>query len=65
MISRDNRAHRTGFNKDRGINLLSWNINDIKDKVLDLKTADHEFLAQLEGQEIFCLQETKEDVKIP
>ena len=65
MISRDNRAQRNGSHQDRSINLLSWNINDIKDKVLGLKTASLEFLAQLDGQDIFCLQETKEDVKIP
>ena len=65
MIRRDHDAHRNGSTKDRGINMLSWNINDIKDKLLGLKSANQEFLVQLEGQKIFCLQETKEEVKIP
>ena len=48
-----------------GINLLSWNINDVTDKILGLKTRTQEFIMQLDGQQIFCLQETKAEVKIP
>ena len=49
----------------RGIGLLSWNINDISDKILGPKTSTQQFLAQLNGQQVFCLQETKAEVKIP
>ena len=65
MNSRVNEPLRNSFTKEKGIDLLSWNINDIRDKVLGPKTANQEFLAQLKDQQIFCLQETKEEVKIP
>ena len=65
MDSRINEPLKKRLTKEMGIDLLSWNINDVKDKVLGLKTSNQEFLAHLKEQQIFCLQETKEEVKIP
>ena len=48
-----------------GLGLLSWNINDNSDSILGSKTDTEEFLRHLDGQQIFCLQETKSEIKIP
>ena len=53
---------------DRAVNpsldILSWNICDAKDKVLGAKTSLQEFQSQLKDKPIFCLQETKNEIKI-
>ena len=48
-----------------GLGLLSWNINDNSDSILGSKSDTDEFLRHLDGQQIFCLQETKSEIKIP
>ena len=50
---------------DAGVDLLSWNINDVKDSVLGRKTIHPQFVEQLHDQRIFCFQETKAEIKIP
>ena len=48
-----------------GLDVLSWNINDVMDGTLGAKTASADFVKQLSASQIFLLQETKGDVKIP
>ena len=47
------------------LNILSWNINDSSDKLLGNKSTNMDFVNILAQHDIFCLQETKEEVKIP
>ena len=47
------------------LNILSWNINDSTDGILGKKPSDQEFTNFLSTCDIFCLQETKGNVKIP
>ena len=47
-----------------GINILSWNVNDMSDRVLGKKYNDPDFLNILQKTAIFCLQETKSQVNI-
>ena len=47
------------------ISILSWNIHDVKDSVTGSKTQDQDFLNIIQSSDIFCLQETKGEVKIP
>ena len=60
----DRQITMSDAHKD-GLGLLSWNINDNVDTVLGLKSSTDEFLKHLNGQQIFCLQETKSEIKIP
>ena len=46
------------------LDILSWNICDAKDKILGAKTSLQEFQTQLKDRPIFCLQETKNEIKI-
>ena len=47
------------------LKIMSWNINDSADSVYGPKPLNREFTAILESCDIFCLQETKWEVKIP
>ena len=47
------------------LNILSWNINDAMDSVLGEKTSNVDFISILSNYHIFCLQETKRDIKVP
>ena len=44
--------------------LISWNINGRMDRIIGTEDNDKVFLAILEGCDIFCLQETKGEIKI-
>ena len=48
-----------------GIKILSWNINDMSHSTLDSKHKLSEFTDAIGRCDVFCLQETKENVKIP
>ena len=48
-----------------GLDVLSWNINDIMDGTMGSKTTCEDFVKQLTATQIFLLQETKGEVKIP
>ena len=48
-----------------GLDVLSWNINDIMDGTMGSKTNCQDFVKQLTATQIFLLQETKGEVKIP
>ena len=65
MTRRKHAAHTDTSPASNGIDLLSWNIHDVQDSILGLKTSNQQFLMQLQGQRIFCLQETKAEIKIP
>ncbi len=47
------------------LKILSWNINDMTDKTIGSKQNDIKFMDNVEQCDVFCLQETKGDVKIP
>ena len=46
------------------LNILSWNIHDASD-IQGKKISDPSFLSIINKADIFCLQETKEELKIP
>ena len=46
------------------LNIISWNINDRRDRILGSKDTNDAFMDKLEGCHIFCLQETKGEIKI-
>lgn len=47
------------------IPILSWNVHDITDQSLGIKTSINEFQQVLKSGLIFCLQETKAEVQLP
>ena len=47
------------------LTILSWNVQDIKQKNIGYKSDLHEFTSTLSNASIICLQETKEAVDIP
>ena len=44
---------------------LSWNINDSRSKIQGEKSDNKDFVNILAQHDVFCLQETKGDIKIP
>ena len=57
------RAHRKVANQ-MSLKILSWNIHDAA-SIEGKKVEDNSFLSVITQADIFCLQETKEEVKIP
>ena len=47
------------------LKILSWNINDLSDSILGKKFSNQDFLDTLSPCDIFCLQETNTEFKIP
>ena len=47
------------------LNILSWNIGDSSDKILGVKSSNPDFVDVISNSDIFCLQETKGELKIP
>ena len=47
------------------IPILSWNVHDITDQTLGMKTSLNDFCQILKSGLIFCLQETKKEVQLP
>jgi exonuclease III len=47
------------------LSIVSWNINDSRDKFLGDKSDNADFLDILAKHDIICLQETKGNIKIP
>ena len=45
--------------------ILSWNIQDSKDQSTGSKLIDEDFINTITQGEIFCLQETKGELKVP
>ena len=43
---------------------VSWNINDCRDRILGSKDTDEAFMDTFKGCHLFCLQETKGEIKI-
>ena len=50
---------------DFNLHICSWNINDAKDSILGHKSSDADFANILSSNDIFCIQETKGEIKIP
>ena len=49
----------------RNLSIISWNINDSRDKILGDKSDNADFVGTLAQHDIICLQETKGNIKIP
>ena len=60
-------VRRSTINKcdTNNIKIMSWNINDHMDKIEGPKIDNPEFTNVLKASDIFLLQETKGDIKIP
>ena len=55
----------TKFPQQMKLSITSWNINDSKDSILGDKTSNTNFVNKFSNCDVFCLQETKGNVKIP
>ena len=69
MNNTNNMSSRKGANNKRtrrvhDLKFLSWNVHDIRTKDDGLKSSMDEFMDVLNLNDVFCLQETKESVKI-
>ena len=53
------------INREFNLKIVSWNINDFKDGILGYKDNNEDFVNILSKNDIFCLQETKAEIKIP
>ena len=51
--------------KGSGLNIVSWNINDHADRIEGPKFDNPDFITILKSYDIFLLQETKGEIKIP
>ena len=62
----DHTKRNTGDQTKRkqSLNILSWNVNDIRDQHEGQKTEIPDFSKTLNDHDIFCLQETKGEVNI-
>ena len=47
------------------LDILSWNVNDLADRIFGTKSSDPDFVKIITNNDIFCLQETKRELKIP
>ena len=67
MTSQDTSSRQKSSSKvdDVGIKILNWNINDMSHSTLDFKHKLPDFTKNISECDVFCLQETKGDVKIP
>ena len=58
-------TYKTANISGLGVDVISWNVNDMTDRILGKKSDCNEFVKNLLASQIFLLQETKGDVKIP
>ena len=47
------------------IKIVTWNVNDIADRILGDKSSQSDFLSTINSSTIFCLQETKKETNVP
>ena len=57
-------GQRLPTNNPSRVKILSWNIHDASG-IQGKKVEDPSFLAVIDKADIFCLQETKEEIKVP
>ncbi|KAL5264255.1 hypothetical protein ACHWQZ_G005375 [Mnemiopsis leidyi] len=58
-------SNKTANISGLGVDVISWNVNDMTDRILGKKSDCNEFINNLLASQIFLLQETKGGVKIP
>ena len=63
-ITNSEGANNKRMRKIHDLKFLSWNVHDIRTKDEGLKSSMDEFMEVLNKNDVFCLQETKEPVKI-
>ena len=64
MTNSQNKQSST-YEFDGRFQIITWNIHDSSDSILGTKTTRKSFLNNINQGDIFCLQETKESLKIP
>ena len=62
-ITNANKAKST--QRPLKVEILSWNVNDLADRIMGNKASNPDFIQTITKCDIFCLQETKGELKVP